>query len=216
MIPESSGEPAQSVNIDAALVAGLIASQFPQWADLSITPAEPNGWDNTTFRLGTDMSVRLPSAARYAAQVEKEHHWLPILAPQLPLPIPVPLAVGVQADGYPWHWSVYRWLAGTPASTAPVEDLTELAMALADFLTSLQRIDPTGGPPPGAHNFFRGGPVEPMTPRLAMRSPRCVIRSPPGRQLRCGRTRLQPPGAASRCGSMGTWPPATYWSGMDA
>ena len=93
MTPGSNGEPARSVAIDAALVTRLIASQFPQWADLPITPAEPNGWDNRTFRLGAGMSVRLPSAARYAAQVEKEHRWLPVLAPQLPLPIPVPLAV---------------------------------------------------------------------------------------------------------------------------
>jgi aminoglycoside phosphotransferase (APT) family kinase protein len=160
MTPRSDGEPAQNVDIDVALVTRLIASQFPQWADLPITPAEPNGWDNRTFRLGADMSVRLPSAARYAAQVEKEHRWLPVLAPQLPLPIPVPLAVGVPAEGYPWHWSVYRWLDGAPASTARVDDLTELAMTLAHFLTSLQQIDPSGGPPPGAHNFFRGGPVE--------------------------------------------------------
>jgi aminoglycoside phosphotransferase (APT) family kinase protein len=158
--PRSNGELAQNVDIDPALVTRLIASQFPHGADLPITPAEPNGWDNRTFRLGADMSVRLPSAARYAAQVEKEHRWLPVLAPQLPLPIPVPLAVGVPAEGYPWNWSVYRWLDGAPASTAHVDDLTELAMALGHFLTSLQQIDPTSGPPPGAHNFFRGGPVE--------------------------------------------------------
>ena len=160
MTPGTNGEPARSVAVDAALVTRLIASRFPQWADLPITPAEPNGWDNRTFRLGAGMSVRLPSAARYAAQVEKEHRWLPVLAPQLPLPIPVPLAVGVPAEGYPWNWSVYRWLDGAPASKAHVGNLTELAMTLAHFLTCLQRVDATGGPPPGAHNFFRGGPVE--------------------------------------------------------
>jgi hypothetical protein len=32
--PWSDGEPAQGVDIDAALVTRLIASQFPQWADL--------------------------------------------------------------------------------------------------------------------------------------------------------------------------------------
>jgi aminoglycoside phosphotransferase (APT) family kinase protein len=30
---------------------------------------------------------------------------------------------------------------------------------LADFLTALYAIDPAGGPGPGTHNFFRGGPV---------------------------------------------------------
>ncbi|MEY2424312.1 MAG: hypothetical protein QOI95_4379 [Acidimicrobiaceae bacterium] len=38
-----------------------ITEQFPQWADLPIRPVALDGWDNTTFRLGEDMSVRLPS-----------------------------------------------------------------------------------------------------------------------------------------------------------
>ena len=46
-----------------------------------ITPVEPGGWDNRTFRLGDRMSVRLPSAAAYAAQVDKEHAWLRSCAP---------------------------------------------------------------------------------------------------------------------------------------
>jgi aminoglycoside phosphotransferase (APT) family kinase protein len=160
MTSRSADDRAGGVEIDAALVARLVASQFPQWARLPITAAEPNGWDNRTFRLGADMSVRLPSAEAYAAQVEKEHRWLPFLAPRLPLPIPVPLAMGDPAEGYPWNWSVYRWLDGAVASSERIDDPTEFATALARFLTSLQRIDPTGGPPPGWHNFFRGGPLE--------------------------------------------------------
>lgn len=31
--------------------------------------------------------------------------------------------------------------------------------SLAQFLLALQRIDPTGGPSPGPHNFYRGGPL---------------------------------------------------------
>ncbi len=146
-------------DIEVALVQRLISAQFPQWADLPITPAVPQGWDNRTFRLGATMSVRLPSAAPYAAQVEKEHRWLPELAPHLPLPIPVPLAKGAPAEGYPFNWSVYRWLEGETASTERVDDLIEFATTLADFLAALQRIDPAGGPPPGRHNFFRGGPL---------------------------------------------------------
>lgn len=86
----------------------MIAAQFPQWADLPIKPVEVGGVDNRTFHLGAHMTVRLPSAAAYALQVEKEHQWLPKLGPLLPLPIPIPLAKGAPADGYPWQWSVYR------------------------------------------------------------------------------------------------------------
>ena len=70
------------MDIDTALVARLIGSQFPQWSGLPIYPAEPNGWDNRTFRLGPDLLVRLPSAEGYAAQVRKEQRWLPLLAPR--------------------------------------------------------------------------------------------------------------------------------------
>lgn len=146
-------------DINAGLVRRLLAAQFPAWADLPITPAEPQGWDNRTFRLGTELSVRLPSAAGYVPQVEKEHRWLPVLAPQLPLPIPTPVALGRPGEDFPWPWSVYGWLTGEPVGTAPVDDLTAFAVALADFLAALQRIDAEGGPRAGAHSFFRGAPL---------------------------------------------------------
>lgn len=145
--------------IDAALVRALLRGQFPEWAELPIEPAVPQGWDNRTFRLGETMSVRLPSAAGYVAQVEKEHRFLPYLAPRLPLPIPAPLAQGRPDARFPWPWSVYRWLPGESAATAPIADLAEFAAALAAFLVALQRIDPTNGPPAGAHSAFRGAPL---------------------------------------------------------
>ncbi len=147
------------MDINVALVSRLVAAQFPRWANLPITPVAFDGWDNRTFRLGENMSVRLPSAERYAAQVEKEHRWLPRLAPFLPLPIPVPLARGVPADGYPWQWSVYRWLEGEHATIERIADMSQFATSLAHFLAALQQIDPTDGPPPGPHNFYRGGPL---------------------------------------------------------
>ncbi|RCS24377.1 aminoglycoside phosphotransferase [Phyllobacterium salinisoli] len=144
--------------IDAALVRRLIAAQFPQWSDLPIKMVEPGGWDNRTFRLGDTMTVRLPSAAGYAAQVAKEHRWLPLLAPQLPLPIPRPLAQGAPDADYPWPWSIYRWLDGEPASDFRIGDFVGFARALAGFLAALYRIDvDPDAPPPGAHNFHRGG-----------------------------------------------------------
>ncbi|MBA3945571.1 MAG: aminoglycoside phosphotransferase family protein [Herpetosiphonaceae bacterium] len=146
-------------DINVALVRRLLAAQFPQWADRPIRAAEPQGWDNRTFRLGMEMSVRLPSAAGYTPQIAKEQRWLPFLAPHLPLPIPVPLALGTPAEGFPWNWSIYRWLDGEAASVEQIDDLTAFAAALAEFLATLQRIDARGGPPPGLHSAFRGGPL---------------------------------------------------------
>lgn len=147
-------------DIDAALVERLVRSQFPHWAGLPVRPVEFGGWDNRTFRLGDGMSARLPSDAGYAPQVDKEHLWLPRLAPQLPLAIPVPVAKGIPGEGYPYNWSVYRWLDGASAVVAQIDDPAEFARTLADFLIALQQTDPTGGPPAGAHSFFRGGPLE--------------------------------------------------------
>jgi aminoglycoside phosphotransferase (APT) family kinase protein len=139
------------------MVRRLIAVQFPQWSDLDVVPVDVDGWDNSTFRLGDDLSVRLPSGPGYAAQVAIEAQWLPWLAPRLPLPIPELVAVGRPDDTFPLPWSVRRWLPGTPTSIGRIDDLERLAVGLAAFLTSLQHIDPTGGPPPAPRNGFRGG-----------------------------------------------------------
>jgi aminoglycoside phosphotransferase (APT) family kinase protein len=142
--------------IDAALVQRLIATQFPQWSHLDVIPVPHDGWDNRTYRLGATMTVRLPTAAAYAPAIEKEHRWLPLLAPSLPVPIPEPLAIGAPGEGYPYAWSVRRWLDGETATAERIPDLPAFAAQVAAFIVALQQIDPTGGPPAGAHSFYRG------------------------------------------------------------
>jgi aminoglycoside phosphotransferase (APT) family kinase protein len=144
--------------IDAGLARRLVAAQFPQWAGLPVRPVAAGGWDNRTFRLGDDMSLRLPSAQRYVEAVDKEQRWLPHLAPCLPLPVPVPLARGEPGEGYPFPWSVLRWIDGDPARPDRIGDPAEFARALAAFLIALRGIDAGGGPRAGAHSFHRGAP----------------------------------------------------------
>ncbi len=145
---------------DVSLARRLIARQFPRWADLPLRPVAVSGWDNQTFRLGDRMSVRLPTAAEYALAVDKEHRWLPVLAPRVPLRIPTPVARGEPDEGFAFHWSVYEWIDGEPAGADTIGDLTGFAVSLAAFLVALRRVDSTGGPGPGLHNWFRGGPLE--------------------------------------------------------
>lgn len=145
------------IEIDATMVRGLIRVQFPQWAEFPVVPVENGGWDNRTFRLGDRMSVRLPSAPAYVAQVAKERRWLPALQPQLPLPIPAPLGLGVPGSGYPWPWSIYGWLDGEPAHIDRIDGLGRFAVDLAQFLVALRGIDACDGPVAGSHNFHRGG-----------------------------------------------------------
>ncbi|MFE3549037.1 aminoglycoside phosphotransferase family protein [Streptomyces kronopolitis] len=138
---------ADEADIDMSLVRRLLAAQFPQWADRSLTAVDSAGTSNAMYRLGADMVVRLPRIAGAASDVEKEHHWLPRLAPTLPVAVPAPLGKGSPADGYPWPWSVYRWLDGANPALGRLAAPGRLAADLAEFVTALQRIDPADGPP---------------------------------------------------------------------
>lgn len=143
--------------IDVALVDALVKDQFPQWAELPIAPVIEQGWDNRTFRLGEHMSVRMPSAAVYAALVRKEQQWLPFLGSQLDIAIPRPVGLGVPGKGYPWSWSIHQWIAGERASSRALSHSVSFAEATAAFLRALQTVPSAHGPMPGDHNFQRGG-----------------------------------------------------------
>jgi aminoglycoside phosphotransferase (APT) family kinase protein len=144
--------------VTAELVAALVATQFPEWAGLPVRRVESDGWDNTTFRLGPSMCVRLPTADRYVAQIDKEHRWLPVLAPQLPVAIPRPLARGSPSPAFARPWSIYAWIGGEVLAVERVGDAMAFAVELAGFLASLYDCD-RDGPAPGPHSFSRGGPV---------------------------------------------------------
>jgi aminoglycoside phosphotransferase (APT) family kinase protein len=147
------------VETNVSLVARLLATQFPQWANLPIEPVPSAGTDNALYRLGADMVARLPRIHWAIDQVNKEHQWLPRLAPFLPLAVPVPLAKGEPGEGYPWHWSVHQWLEGENATIERIADPRQAAIDLAQFISALQTIDSTGGPPHGPHNSYRGEPL---------------------------------------------------------
>ncbi|MFC8682116.1 aminoglycoside phosphotransferase family protein [Microbacterium ureisolvens] len=137
----------------------LLAEQFPQWAQLDVRPVLPGGNDHRSFRLGDELSVRLPSAPGYVPQVAKEQSWLPRLAPHLPLPVPTVRGAGRPSPLFAAPWSVYGWLPGRNAAVAAIDDRARLAEDLAGFLVALRAADPAGGPAPGLHSAFRGGPV---------------------------------------------------------
>ena len=136
------------LDVSVSLVSQLIAEQFPQWAHLPIESVAVSGWDNRTFHLGKEMSVRLPSGQEYAAQVAKEQVWLPILASQISIPISQPIAMGKPSYKYPFSWSVYRWIDGQSPNTLIVDaqHLKTVAVQLVQFLDELHKIDATGGP----------------------------------------------------------------------
>ena len=147
------------MTIDEPLVHALLAEQFTELATLPVRAVVPGGWDNRTFRIGDDLVARLPSHRAYAGQVAVEQAWLPKLAPALPLPIPVLVGAGAPGCGYPFAWSIYRWLPGETADIA-AHDEAALASALADFLRALHRCDVMEAPEAGTRTFGRGGPLD--------------------------------------------------------
>ena len=147
---------ADEVETDVGLVGRLLAGQFPEWAELPINLVPSYGTDHDIYRLGEHLAARLPRIGWATAQALKEAEWLPKLAPHLPLAIPVQLAMGHPAEGYPFDWSVYRWLPGQDANGA-IDDLDQAAADLARFVIALRRIDTNGAHPRRAGS--RGGPL---------------------------------------------------------
>lgn len=148
-----------TVRISEKLVRRLVGRQFPQWRDLPVRAVAQGGWDNRSFHLGDALVVRMPSASRYAAAIEREHLWLPRLAPHLAVAIPTSLVLGMPDMDYPYPWSVRGWLPGETALAAPPTDLTRFASDLAGFLNAFHEIDAEGAPAAGSDSFFRGAPL---------------------------------------------------------
>ncbi|MFF5252615.1 aminoglycoside phosphotransferase family protein [Streptomyces leeuwenhoekii] len=145
--------------IDGELVRRLVDSQFPQWAGLPLKPLQPAGSDHAIYRLGEELSVRLPRHAGAIGQARKEFEWLPRLAPHLPLAVPVPVGVGDPDFGYPWPWAVSRWLEGEVATVETLADSSAAAVELAGFLAALQRFAPEDIPAGNAREDLTGRPL---------------------------------------------------------
>jgi aminoglycoside phosphotransferase (APT) family kinase protein len=105
------------LEIDTAVPRGLIEPQFARWAELPIEPVEHDGWDNRTFRLGADLSIRVPTGEWHAKQFAKEQRWLPALAAAA-TPDPGAVAQGEPDDGFRIPGPSTRWRDDRFASSA--------------------------------------------------------------------------------------------------
>jgi aminoglycoside phosphotransferase (APT) family kinase protein len=146
-------------HIDTALARGLVDAQFPQWAALPLERVEPGGSDHVIHRLGADLAVRLPRHAGPLDGLGTEFAWLPRLAAHLPLAIPVPVAQGRPGLGYPWPWSVFRWLDGEVATVEALSGDRSAARELARFLTALRRAAEVVRPAPDEAASLRPQPL---------------------------------------------------------
>jgi aminoglycoside phosphotransferase (APT) family kinase protein len=154
--------PAAEVEITVDLIRTLLAEQFPDLANLPLTPVA-NGWDNSIHRLGDDLAVRMPRRQLGADLVAHEHRWLPDLARRLPIPIPAPVHTGVPGAGYRWSWSICPWFDGTVAADAVLTDPRGQAEQLGAFLAALHQPAPPDAP---YNEFRRGQPIAEFVPRI--------------------------------------------------
>lgn len=139
---------------DPDLVRRLLGTQFPQWANLPIRRLVSGGTVNAIYRLGAELTVRLPLLESGTETLDHEARWLPLLAPLLPVPIPEFVALGEPAEGYPWRWAIHRWLEGDTLVEGEAADPEGLAHHLAAFVTAMRKAGLDGGP-----SAYRGGPL---------------------------------------------------------
>ncbi|MFK0223477.1 aminoglycoside phosphotransferase family protein [Streptomyces vinaceus] len=145
---------ADEAETDAGLVRRLLRAQFPQWAELPVTRLSSGGTVNAIYRLGEDLSVRLPLRPGGAEAIAMEAELLPRLAPLLPLPVPEVVAVGAPDAEYPLRWAVHRWIEGRNPVEGELAAPELVARDLARFALAFRTVDLPGGPP--AH---RGEPL---------------------------------------------------------
>ena len=154
--------PPAEVAIDEPLVRRLLRSQHPEVADLPLAYVA-DGWDNVTYRLGEELAVRLPRRQAAVELIVSEQRWLPVLAQRVRLAVPAPVLTGAPDEGYPWPWSVVRWVDGTPVDVVPLDpgEAAAVGAVLAD----------QHGPAPddAPRNPNRGIPLRVKDPALAVR-----------------------------------------------
>ncbi|MHA7146311.1 aminoglycoside phosphotransferase family protein [Arthrobacter sp. TmT3-37] len=147
--------PRAEIDIPPSLVVSLLADQHPDLADRALRSAG-HGWDNELFRLGPDLVVRLPRRQVADALMVAEQQWLPVITARLAVPTSAPIRCGVPGPGYPWHWSVSRWIEGESGITVPRARRLPAARPLARFLAEFQQPAPPGAP---VSPVGRGGPL---------------------------------------------------------
>ncbi|WP_026820226.1 aminoglycoside phosphotransferase family protein [Arthrobacter castelli] len=156
--------PAAEVEVSEQLVRRLLTDQHPDLGGLPLK-LQANGWDNAIYRLGDDLTVRLPRRQQAAGLIVNEQHWLPVFAQWVKVQLPVPVRVGEPTPYYPWSWSVCPWFRGTLASEVPRNERTAFAEELADFLIALHRPAPEHAPA----NPVRGVPLATRRAAVAQR-----------------------------------------------
>jgi aminoglycoside phosphotransferase (APT) family kinase protein len=127
--------------VDEALAASLVGTQFPQLAGQPVRLLG-TGWDNTVHAVGERWVFRFPRRAIALPGVERERRTLARLAglrPPLPVPVPSPVFAGRPSAAFGWPFWGGPLLVGTELADArvPDEDRVPLARDVGGLLAAL-------------------------------------------------------------------------------
>lgn len=164
--------------LDEAAVRTLLRTAAPDLADLPLA-LFADGWDNSMWRLGSELVVRLPRRTLAVSLITNEQRALPEIGPALAglgIRTPTPVIVGAAGDGFPWPWSIVPWIDGTTALSSPRAENATWAPRLAAALQALHSPAPVDAP----INPVRGRALitrdEAMRPRLDALPARSALR----------------------------------------
>lgn len=149
--------PAAELTLDEQDVRELVRTVAPHLAALPLSRFA-EGWDNITWRLGSDLAVRMPRRDLAGPLIRHEQLALPLLSMQLAtasVRTPLPVFACSPSAHFPWPWSIVPWLPGGQALGLPRRDNTAWAAGLATALLTLHRDAPSEAP----RNPVRGVPL---------------------------------------------------------
>ena len=147
-------EPAAEVAIDVPLVERLVAKQFPEFSEEPVAFAG-EGWDNANFRVGSEHAARLPRREIAVGLLQKELRWLTHIEPLCSLRVPALVGRGRPMAGYPWEWSLVRWVPGEAVGHSATGSRMSAARTLGAFTEQLHAPAPVDAP----RNPYRGVPL---------------------------------------------------------
>src|SRR5690242_8869202 len=98
------------LDVTVELVERLVKEQFPQWSALGIRAVASHGTVNAVFRIGDDLTARLPiqpgDPATVRSELEDEAEAARRLHTMSPYPTPEPVAIGAPTAEYPLPWAI--------------------------------------------------------------------------------------------------------------
>lgn len=133
------GQRSSDVRLDAQVVSGVVAAQFPELAGAPVRLFGV-GWDNELYSVGVDWIFRFPKSAERVPWLTREFQIMAVVGPVLGSTVPQFERVGAPSDLFPYPFVGYRRLPGVGADQSPVTDLAGLAADIGGLLSRLHRV----------------------------------------------------------------------------